>query len=145
MSEQINVFTPQQWRAMTVPGVYRTGQSPVAWDGEQLTKWKHKIIAYQQGQTPRLCHQTDLFATASPNVTQTPPKPSNPEPRPLTQVPAATPTPLTPRYSHLSEPVRAKWGYGNTSSVRAGQALIKSLPPDNESAKGHPTAPNFLC
>ena len=71
-AEQISLFNRQQWRAMTVPGIYITGQPPVAWDGERLRQWKQKIIAYQQGQTPRLCHQTDLFATASPSPLRNP-------------------------------------------------------------------------
>jgi len=65
MSEQINVFTPQQWRAMTVPGVYTTGHPPTDWQSEQLLQWKQKIIDYQREQTQILYHQTDLFAPAT--------------------------------------------------------------------------------
>ncbi|APB34476.1 hypothetical protein GlitD10_2147 [Gloeomargarita lithophora Alchichica-D10] len=61
-SEQINLFNPPQWRAMGVPGIYRTGQPPAAWDGEQWQLWKQKIMHYQQQQTQIPCQQTDLFA-----------------------------------------------------------------------------------
>ncbi|MCS7031292.1 MAG: GIY-YIG nuclease family protein [Gloeomargarita sp. SKYG116] len=49
--EQINLFDGQQWRAMSAPGVYRTGLPPLDWSLEQLQDWKQAVIRYQQNQT----------------------------------------------------------------------------------------------
>ena len=62
MPEQTNVFTPQQWRAMTAPGVYRSGQFPVVWAGEQLRHWKQNVIDHQQQQIAKSYQQTHLWA-----------------------------------------------------------------------------------
>lgn len=64
----MNLFNAPQWRAMSVPGVYKTGQPPTAWDQEQLHTWKQKIIHYQHQQTQITAHQTDLFTPPTDEI-----------------------------------------------------------------------------
>ncbi|MEN9218932.1 MAG: hypothetical protein Q6J33_08000, partial [Gloeomargarita sp. DG_2_bins_126] len=58
---QMNLFSAPQWRAMSVPGIYKTGQPQTDWNREQFHAWKQKMIRYQHRQTQIISQQTDLF------------------------------------------------------------------------------------